>query len=60
MKKNRTKDEEQKPRRLRLSRETILVLDDLALLGLAKGGSEGEDPCPTGSSKVRATDVGGG
>jgi hypothetical protein len=40
MKKNRMKDQEprRKPRRLTLSRETILVLDDPALLKLARGG----------------------
>ena len=51
MKKNEIRDEEQKrkPRRLRLSRETIQVLDDPAPLGLAKAG-HGLTPCPTGSS----------
>ena len=41
MKKNKTKDQEQKrkPRRLSLSRETIRVLDDPALLELAIGGT---------------------
>ena len=41
MKKNRTKDQEQrqKPRRLLLSRETIKILDDAALLQLIKGGA---------------------
>jgi hypothetical protein len=40
MKKNKTKDEEQKrkPRRLSLNRETVLVLNDPALLELARGG----------------------
>ena len=42
MKKNRMKDQEQegKPRRLGLNRETILVLNDPALLELARGGEE--------------------
>lgn len=41
MKKNKTKDQEQnrKQRRLSLNRETILVLNDPALLELARGGS---------------------
>jgi hypothetical protein len=40
MKRNRMKDEKQqrKPRRLRLNRETIQVLNDPALLELARGG----------------------
>ncbi|HKH43438.1 MAG TPA: hypothetical protein VKM72_02110 [Thermoanaerobaculia bacterium] len=40
MKKNRMKDQEQKgkPRRLSLHRETIQVLNDPALLELARGG----------------------
>ena len=39
MKKDTTKDQKQKrSRRLGLSRETILVLDDPALLELARGG----------------------
>jgi hypothetical protein len=41
MKKNETTDREKnrKPRRLSLNRETIQVLDDPALLELARGGS---------------------
>ena len=41
MKKNETKDQgpERKPRRLRLSREVILVLADPALLARAQGGA---------------------
>ena len=40
MKKNRIKDQEEKrkPRRLRLNRETIRLLNAPALLGLARGG----------------------
>lgn len=40
MKKNKTKDQEQsrKPRRLSLNRETIRILNDPALLELARGG----------------------
>ena len=40
MKKNRIKDQEEKRqlRRLRLNRETIRLLSDPALLGLARGG----------------------
>lgn len=43
MKKNKTKDQEQnrRPRRLSLSRETIQVLDDPTLLELARGGRTG-------------------
>ena len=42
MKKNKTKDQEQKrkPRRLSLNRETIQILDDPALLEPARGGTE--------------------
>ena len=51
MKKNETRKQEQtlKPRRLRLSRETLKVLNDPAALGLAKGGIT---PCQTGSSTL--------
>jgi hypothetical protein len=52
MKKNRTKDQEprRKPRRLTLSRETILVLQDPALLELARGGTwESQPPCALNS-----------
>jgi hypothetical protein len=47
MKKKKTKDQEQKrkPRRLRLSRETIRLLSDPALLGLARGGAETGNTC---------------
>lgn len=40
MKKNKERDQEQKgkPSRLTLSRETLQVLDDPALLGVAQGG----------------------
>ena len=40
MKKNKTKGQEQsrKPRRLSLNRETIRILNDPALLELARGG----------------------
>jgi hypothetical protein len=40
MKKNTTKDQEQnwKPRRLSLNRETIQALDDPALIEFARGG----------------------
>lgn len=46
MKKKERKDQEQnqQPRRLRLDRETILVLDDPALLGGARGGLD--NSCP--------------
>jgi hypothetical protein len=58
MKKNKMKDEEQKrqPRRLRVSRETILVLQHPTLLGRAKGG--GLTPCPTASSTLVSADGG--
>jgi len=51
MKKNKTKDQEQKrePRRLSLNRETVRVLNDPALLALARGG-EPETNCPAHSS----------
>ena len=47
MKKNRIKDQEEKRklRRLSLSRETIRLLSDPALLGLARGGDT-EVTCP--------------
>jgi hypothetical protein len=38
MKKDRAKDQEQKPRRLSLNRETIRLLNDSMLLELARGG----------------------
>ena len=40
---------QRKPRRLSLNRETIQVLDDPALLGLARGGKvfSGVDSCET-------------
>jgi hypothetical protein len=43
MKKNKTNDQEQNrnPRRLSLNRETILLLNDPALLELARGGTDG-------------------
>jgi hypothetical protein len=48
MKKNKAKDEKQqwKSRRLSLSRETILALNDPALLELARGGSLGTSSQP--------------
>jgi hypothetical protein len=52
MNKNKTKDQEQKPRRLSLNRETIVLLNDPALLELARG-ARNDDPrpsCNTGSS----------
>lgn len=39
MKKNRAQDQEQKPRRLTLNRETIQALDDPTLLELVRGGT---------------------
>jgi len=55
---NKTKDQEQnrKPRRLSLSRETIRFLDDVALLGLARGGGGegGSQPCSGTTSQVSA------
>jgi hypothetical protein len=53
MNKNKTKDQEQKPRRLSLNRETILVLNDPVLLGLVRGAAVDEEPrtsCNTSSS----------
>lgn len=38
VKKNKEEKKERKPRRLTLNRETIQILDDPALLELAKGG----------------------
>ncbi len=48
MNKNRIKDQEEKRklRRLRLSRETIRLLSDPALLGVAGGGSNTEQSSP--------------
>jgi hypothetical protein len=40
MKKNTTKDQRQKTHRLRLNRETIQILDDPALLELARGEAQ--------------------
>jgi hypothetical protein len=57
MKKSKTKDQEQnwKPRRLSLNRETIRVLNEQVLLKLAKGGdvtsiNSSADCCRTTSS----------
>jgi hypothetical protein len=44
MKKNRIKD------RLRLNRETIRLLSDPALLGLARGGYDTGVSCPCGAT----------
>lgn len=49
MKKNNTKDQKGEPRRLRLNRETIRLLNDPALL-LARGGTETTDTQGTGSN----------
>ncbi len=40
-KKAKDKEQQRKPRRLILNRETIRFLDDSALLGLARGGWDG-------------------
>jgi hypothetical protein len=47
MKKSKTKGQEQnrKPRRLNLSRETIRLLNKPELLGLARGGETGGHSC---------------
>jgi hypothetical protein len=58
MKKNRTKDQEQKPRRLSLKRETIQILHDPVLLALAKGGIT-DEPCPTTSHSHQQNDSSG-
>jgi hypothetical protein len=50
MKKHKTKNQEQKPRRLSLSRETIRFLNDPALLGLARGGDLTGNPCISGNT----------
>ena len=64
MKKNKTANQEQerKPHRLRLNRETIHVLDDPALLGLARGGlasaernGSGIESCETSTVVSSAT-----
>ena len=54
MKKNEMKDQEQKrtPGRLTLRRETILFLNDPALLELARGADEPNTSCSTSSSLV--------
>ena len=59
MKKNMMKSPEQKRklRRLSLNRETILVLNDPALLELARGGADvgdGSQPCSATTSQVSA------
>lgn len=48
MKSKLTRDQEQnrKPRRFRLNRETILDLNDLKLQGLAGGAGQNQDPFP--------------
>jgi hypothetical protein len=53
VKKNNTKDQERgrNSRRLSLNRETIRLLDDPALLELARGGG----PTPTVSDTVEST-----
>jgi hypothetical protein len=60
MKKSTVKDQKQKrtSRRLSLQRETILVLDDPALLELARGGkvSEGATMTGPGNSDTTRTD----
>jgi len=49
MKKDKAKNQEQKrSRRLSLSRETILVLNDPAFLELARGGMKGTSSQPGG------------
>ncbi|MFP5287588.1 MAG: hypothetical protein ACLGI9_17760 [Thermoanaerobaculia bacterium] len=50
MKKDRTKDQEQKPRRFSLKRETIQILDDPALLARARGGAQDETCLTTSHS----------
>lgn len=50
MKKDHAKDEKQKLRRLGLSRETIRLLDDPALLGLARGGGLEQGTHSSGAS----------
>lgn len=58
MKKNKTKDQEQKRklRRLSLNRETIRFLNDPALLGLARGGLSDPGPCRgNGGSQTQCT-----
>ena len=47
MKKSRIKDQEEKRKlhRLRLNRETIRLLSDPALLGLARGGDTAYNTC---------------
>jgi len=52
MKKNKMQDQEQKgkPRRLSLSRETIKVLNDPALLELARGGMSNFESCGPATS----------
>ena len=56
MKKNKTKNQEQKqrPRRLSLNRETIKALDEPSLLELARGGhgDSGGPGCTTNSDTV--------
>lgn len=56
MKKNRIKDQERK-RRLRLSRETIRLLHAPALLELARGGEESGYTCSCGSCRCAVSEV---
>jgi len=57
MKKNKTRGPEhkQKPRRLSLNRETIVVLNDPALLELVRGAEQRMTDCPT----LSRSDAGG-
>jgi hypothetical protein len=59
MKKNRTKDQEQKrkPRRLSLNRETIRFLNDPALLALVKGGGTEAPECPQDPNGTSMSDT---
>ena len=60
MKKNRTKDQEQKPRRLSLNRETIQALNEPALLELAGGGRDSDGLSAGGLGCHIVTGSGGG
>jgi hypothetical protein len=52
MKKDRKKDQERKPRRLSLKRETIQILQAPVLLALARGGYKPDETCPTNSHSL--------
>jgi hypothetical protein len=55
--KGRNKEQTNKPRRLKLSRETITVLNDPAFLAFAKGGAAVCSSCMGSDSSKPSDDV---